>query len=118
MSAGWSVGEAASRLLMSESTVRRRIRDGDVLVAAAGPGPLRVTPASLNAMQSTMLQQMGLTRTDYERASEPHPDKDLEIDRLTTEILLLKGAIADLTAAHENLLNTYRRMSDGGIPNN
>jgi len=118
MPVGWSVSEAASRLLLSESTVRRRIRDGDVLVAEAGPGPLRVTLASVTAMQSLMLQQMGLPSTDQERALEPQPDKDLEIDRLTAEILLLKGAIADLTAAHENVLNTYRRMSDGGIPNN
>ena len=63
---------------------------------------------------------MGVSERNLDDAepTKPQAAQDQELDRLSSEVVLLKGVVADLTAAHENMLNTYRRMSEGGIPNN
>jgi hypothetical protein len=121
MDDGWSVQDAASRLACSESTVRRRV-DAGTLTAVDAAVPLRITKESLATAQREMLHRMGLAHPDdiRELADNPSgvttgPD---EIERLQNELTLVQGALADLTAAHATLLDTFRRLSDGAVPNN
>ncbi|GAA4372922.1 hypothetical protein GCM10023146_23870 [Nocardioides caricicola] len=111
---GWSVRDAATRLLCSEASIRRRIgSDGD-LVAVDGAKPLLITRASVEAVQAEMLRQMGVTQS----STEPTPDQtETRLRQLEAENQDLQGALADLTAAHAAVLDTYRRLSAGAIPN-
>jgi hypothetical protein len=112
--AGWSVRDAAARLLCSEASVRRRVvPDGD-LVAVDGAKPLLITRASVEAVQTEMLRRMGVLPAD----PAPVPDQtETRLRQLEADNQALQGALADLTAANAAMLDTYRRLSAGAIPN-
>lgn len=128
MSEGWSVQEAAQRLLCSEATVRRRLASStDPLTTVAGSNPVRVTHASLAAVQAEMLRRMGIEATPSISGVEVSPDSTAptpgsgaadELARMQARIDDLQGALADLTAANAAMLDTYRRLSEGSRPNN
>ena len=117
MADGWSPHEAADRLLCAEATVRRRVTSGD-LKREEGPGPLRITRASVEAAQADMLRRMGVTGPAPQGGQRrTEIGADAEVDRLRQQLRDLRGALADLTAAHAAVLDTYRRLSEGAIPN-
>ena len=111
---GWSVREAATRLLCSEASIRRRIgSDGD-LQAVPGAKPLRITAESVTAVQQKMLREMGVSAAAVSTAPEVTAER---IAHLEAELQTLQGALADLTAANAAMLDTYRRLSAGAVPN-
>lgn len=121
---GWTVREAAARLLCSESKVRRRLRPGGDLKALDAPGPLRVEAASLAAAQTDMLRRMGVSGLgeqvgcmNPQGADQAQTDLQRENERLTRDLVMARGALDDLTAAHATLLDTFRRLSQGATPN-
>jgi hypothetical protein len=111
---GWSVRDAAARLLCSEASIRRRAASDGDLQAVIGAKPLLITHASVQAVQAEMLRQMGITTGDQQ---QPGPAEE-RIRQLEAEIAALQGALADLTAANSAMLDTYRRLSAGAVPNN
>lgn len=118
MTEGWSVREAADRLVCSEATVRRRCEPGRDLSREAAPGPMRVTRASVEAAQADMLRRMGVAAPGPQEAgSQTEIERSAELDRLRAQVRNLQGALADLTAAHSAVLDTYRRLSEGAVPN-
>jgi hypothetical protein len=119
MERSWSVREAAERLLCSEATIRRRVTSGDDLEREPGPGPLRITGKSLAAAQADMLRRMGVQDPDAQDTNQEQarPGKDEEMELLRAEVRRLQGALADLTAAHSAVLDTFRRLSSDAIPN-
>jgi hypothetical protein len=109
----WSVREAATRLLCSEASIRRRVSTHGDLEAVPGAKPLRITAESVAAVQDEMLREMGITTASLGmRSSEEH------VANLETEVRNLQGALADLTASNAAMLDTYRRLSAGAVPNN
>jgi hypothetical protein len=113
VSGGVSVRDAAARLHCSEATIRRRVEARE-LVALPGPGPLRISAASVTSAQEDMLRRMGVDPPV--RRGEPDAaalDLAAEVARLRSQVMGLKGALADLTAAHSAVLDTYRRLSEG-----
>lgn len=111
---GWSVRDAAARLLCSEASIRRRVASDGDLEAVSGAKPLLITHASVQAVQAEMLRQMGIARD----GDQPRGPAEERILQLEAENATLQGALADLTAAHSAMLDTYRRLSDGSVPNN
>ena len=121
---GWSVQEAAERLLCSDSTIRRRLRENGDLSAVDGPGPTRVTRSSVDAAQADMLRRMGVGNscpqgscTNSQGADRDSAALATEVERLEADLALARGALDDLTAAHSALLDTFRRLSAGATPN-
>lgn len=112
---GWSVRDAATRLLCSEATVRRRLAPGGDLVAIDGSKPLLITRASVLAVQTEMLRKMGVATPDPMPAPS---DTEARLRHLEAQNQALQGALTDLTAANAAMLDTYRRISAGAIPNN
>lgn len=114
--AGWSVREAATRLLCSEASIRRRAASDGDLEAVPGHKPLRITAESVDAVQGEMLRKMGVTMA---LTAEPALTTNIErIAQLEAEVRTLQGALADLTASSAAMLDTYRRLSAGAVPNN
>lgn len=113
-SEGWSVREAATRLLCSEASIRRRVgSDGD-LQAVPGAKPLRITAESVTAVQQEMLREMGVSTAAVSPANDVSTER---VTQLEAELQTLQGALADLTAANAAMLDTYRRLSAGAVPN-
>lgn len=112
---GWSVQDAASRLLCSEASIRRRVASDGDLVAVDGAKPLLITHESVTEVQAEMLRRMGVAPAEPPLASGP---TDERLKQLEDENTLLQGALADLAAANAAMLDTYRRLTAGAIPNN
>jgi hypothetical protein len=122
---GLSVREAMDRLMCSESTLRRRLKPEGDLETVPDSSPVRVTRASVDAAQAVMTRRMGLSpATPQDPCTNTQPtdgriaDLQREVERLTAELTLTKGVLADLTTAHSALLDTFRRLSAGAVPNN
>jgi transposase-like protein len=112
---GYTVGDAARRLDCSEATVRRQLEDDGPLEAIVGTRPLRVTRESVDREVQRKLNAMGVMPTG---PTEGEAVLQMRIVELEGEVARLKGALFDLSTAHESVMNTYRRMTDGVIPNN
>ena len=113
---GWSVREAATRLLCSEASIRRRIASDGDLEAVPSAKPLRITEESVAAVQGDMLRKMGVAVTPtLSSADATNADR---VTQLVAEVRTLQGALADLTASNAAMLDTYRRLSAGAVPNN
>jgi DNA-directed RNA polymerase specialized sigma24 family protein len=113
MVGAYSVGQAAQRLDCSEATIRRDVERG-VLAAVSGSKPLLLTVASVDQAVETKLKRMGVELQPPPSAA----DQAAHVAKLERDLEELKGALADLTAAHSAVLDTYRRLSSGGVPNN
>jgi excisionase family DNA binding protein len=110
---GYTVGDAARRLDCSEPTIRRLIERG-ALEQVDRARPLLVTAESVDREVMAKLQRMGV-------GAVRDPDSSRLQDRireLEAEVSRLKGGMDDLVAANAAMLDTYRRLSTGGIPNN
>ncbi len=108
--------EAATQLLCSEASIRRRVASDGDLEAVPGAKPLRITAASVTAVQDQMLRKMGVAPPST--VSSDVAAAEIRIAQLTTEVQTLQGALADLTASNAAMLDTFRRLSAGAIPNN
>lgn len=111
---GWSVSEAAARLLCSEASIRRRVASNGDLEAVRNAKPLRITAASVAAVQDEMLRKMGVIRASTEGGQVAEGER---VTQLVAELQVLRGALADLTASNSAMLDTYRRLSAGAVPN-
>jgi hypothetical protein len=112
----WSVREAATRLLCSEASIRRRIASEGDLQVVPGAKPLRVTAESVAAVQDEMLRKMGVGPTSA--ATPVAAANEERVAQLEADVQTLQGALADLTASNAAMLDTYRRLSAGAVPNN
>lgn len=110
-SVGLSVQDAATRLLCSEASIRRRIAPGGDLQTVPGAKPVLITHESFTAVQGEMLRRMGLAEPTMTSGGE-------RVTQLEAEVTLLRGALADLTASNSAMLDTFRRLSEGSVPNN
>lgn len=104
------------RPLCSEASIRRRIASDGDLEAVPGAKPLRITAESVATVQDEMLRKMGVVAASM-MSSAVSPDED-RVTQLTADVQLLQGALADLTAANAAMLDTFRRLSAGAVPNN
>jgi len=110
---GYPVQQAAQRLDWSESTVIRAIKSG-TLQLVPGSRPRMVKKESVDAAVAAKLERMGI----HVQAPVSGGEQALRISHLEEEVTRLRGALADLTAAHSATLDTFRRLSEGSIPNN
>jgi hypothetical protein len=108
---GYSVSEAARRTGHSDSTIRRLVNKG-ILEQIPGSGPTRITTSSVDAERQRALERLGAVEPGAETPS------DARVEALEAKVVELSGALSDLTAAHSVLLDTFRRLSSGGVPNN
>jgi hypothetical protein len=113
---GWSVREAATRLLCSEASIRRRVASDGDLETVPGVKPLRITAESVAAVQGEMLRKMGVAAAST--AVPALTTNEERVAQLEAEVQTLQGALADLTASNAAMLDTYRRLSAGAVPNN
>jgi hypothetical protein len=104
------------RLLCSEASIRRRIASDGDLEAVPGAKPLRITAESVATVQDEMLRKMGVTAA-WTRSSMVTTNEE-RVAHLAAEVQTLQGALADLTASNAAMLDTYRRLSAGAVPNN
>lgn len=103
------------RLLCSEASIRRRIASEGDLQAVPGAKPLRVTAESVVHVQEEMLRRMGVPAAS---ATPEATTTQGRVAELEAEVQTLRGALEDLTASNAAMLDTYRRLSAGAVPNN
>lgn len=108
----YSVAEAARRLGVTESAVRKRLDRGVLLAVRTPSGRVRLDAESVEDERRRVLERVAADETtaDVERLRDELVDLQARVDQLTADKARLQAAIESLLAADAAMHDTVRQL--------